>query len=135
MAEQQTMTEQEQQEWVRNSYKTATKYLADKGMVTESVIESESRYLVPVLAVWKLNLLDKTSVWVICGDLPTDHAGADMATSARDIVRHFSFKWQMQAENIAKSSDEEQEEFVKLLISRAEGLYGVYEKEELWKNG
>jgi hypothetical protein len=97
MAEQQTMTEQEQQEWVRNSYQTATKYLADKGMITESVVESESRYLVPVLAVWKLNLLDKTSVWVICGDLPTDHAASDMATSARDIVRHFSFKWQIQA--------------------------------------
>ncbi|MFT5758035.1 MAG: hypothetical protein ACI9LM_002774 [Alteromonadaceae bacterium] len=134
MAEQQEMNEQEQQEWVRNSYKTATKYLADKGMVTESVVESQSRYLVPALAVWKLNLLDKTSAWVICGDLPTDHANTDVAVNARDVIRHFSFKWQMQAENVGKSGQKEQEEFANLLISRAEGLYGLYEKEELWAN-
>jgi len=134
MAEQQAMSEQEQQDWVRNSYKTATKYLADKGMVTESVAESESRYLVPVLAVWKLNLLDKTSVWVICGDLPTDHASTDIAENARDAIRHFSFKWQMQAENISKIGNAEQAEFAKLLIGRAEGLYGLFDKEELWAN-
>ena len=132
--EQQVMSEQEQQEWVRNSYQTATKYLADKGMVTESVAESESRYLVSALAVWKLNLLDKSSVWVICGDLPTDHASTNIAKNARDAIRHFSFKWQMQAENINKSGNAEQVEFANLHIARAEGLYGLFDKEALWEN-
>jgi len=132
MAEQQKMSEKEQKKWIRDSYHAATKYLAGKGMVTDSVVEKESRYLVPVVAVWKLNLLDKTSVWVICGDLPTDHVSNNIAATARDVIRHFSFKWQMQAENIGKNANKEQEGFANLLISRAEGLYGLYEKEELW---
>jgi len=135
MAEQQKMSEQEQKNWVRKSYQAATKYLAGKGMVTDSVVEKESRYLVPVIAIWKLNLLDKTSVWVICGDVPTDHVGNNIAATARDVIRHFSFKWQMQAENIGKNGNKEQEGFANLLISRAEGLYSLYEKEELWAEG
>ncbi len=127
------MTEQEQQAWVREQYQTATKFLASKGMITESVADTESRYLVPLMTMWKINLVDKTSVWVICGDLPTDFAQLPVAKDAREAVRHFSFKWQMQAENLMKTGDAEQEKFAQLLISRAEGLYDLFEKDELWE--
>lgn len=132
MTNQNTMTEEEQSKWVREQYLVATKYLADKGLVTSSVTPEESRYLVPMLAVWKLNLLDGTKTWVICGDLPTDHSNADVAPNARDAVRHFSFKWQMQAENLLKAQVSEQNKFAELLIGRAEGLYSLYENETLW---
>jgi len=127
------MTEQEQQAWVREQYQTATKFLASKGMITESVADTESRYLIPLMTMWKINLVDKTSVWVICGDLPTDFAQLPVAKDAREAVRHFSFKWQMQAENLMKTRDAEQEKFAQLLISRAEGLYDLFEKDELWE--
>lgn len=132
MTEQQAMTAEQQQAWIREQYLTATKYLADKGLVTESVADTESRYLVPVLAVWKINLLDKSTVWVISGDLPTDHVALDGNESAREVIRHFSLKWQLQAENLLQGEDKEQHEFAKLLIGRADGLYKLYEKEELW---
>lgn len=126
------MTAEQQQQWVREQYQVATKYLAAKGLVTESVVVEESRYLIPIMSVWKLKVLDGSFFWVICGDLPSDHNTLDVAPSAREAVRHFSFKWQMQAENLLKTGDKEQEEFAKLLIGRAEGLYDMYQQEKLW---
>ena len=132
MTEQKQMTEEEQQQWVREQYQAATKYLATQGMVTESVVVEDSRYLVPVLAVWKLKLIDGTYVWAMSGDLPTDHSAFDVAPNAREAVRHFSLKWQMQAENLLKTGGKEQEEFAKLLISRAEGLYDMHQNDKVW---
>jgi len=134
MTEQQRdMTEEQQQKWVREKYQAATKYLATQGLVTDSVVVEESRYLVPLLAVWKLKVIDGSYVWVISGDLPTDHNVIDVATNAREAVRHFSFKWQMQAENLLKTDDKEQQEFAKLLIGRAEGLYDMYQNNSIWQ--
>ncbi|WP_164474803.1 DUF4826 family protein [Cognaticolwellia aestuarii] len=127
------MTEEQKQAWIREQYLKATKYLAEKGLVTESVAETESRYLVPVMALWKINLLDKTKVWVVSGDLPTDHIVLDKGESARDVVRHFSFKWQLQAENLLRLDDQEQKQFAEFLITRADGLYQLYDKDELWQ--
>ena len=130
--QQQEMTADQQQQWIREQYQVATKYLATQGLVTESVVVEESRYLIPFLSVWKLKTIDGSYFWVICGDLPSDHNNIDVAPNAREAVRHFSFKWQMQAENLLKSDDKEQEDFAKLLIERAEALYDMYQQEKLW---
>ena len=132
MTEKQAMTAEQQQQWIREQYLKATKYLADKGLVTESVSETDSRYLVPILALWKINLLDKTSVWAISGDLPTDHIVLTDQEPARDVLRHFSLKWQLQAENLLRSDNKEQHQFAQVLIGRADGLYKIYENAELW---
>ncbi len=133
MTQEQEMTAEQQQQWVREQYQVATKYLAGQGLVTDSVVVEESRYLIPFLSIWKLKVLDGSYYWVICGDLPSDHNVLNVAPNAREAVRHFSFKWQMQAENLLKSGDKEQEEFAQLLISRAEGLYDTYQQEKLWE--
>ncbi|GAW96991.1 MULTISPECIES: DUF4826 family protein [Colwellia] len=127
------MTEEQQQQWIREQYQTATKYLAEKGIVTNSVKTEDSRYLVPLLALWKLTSLEGKSYWVLCGDLPSDHSSAEIATNARDALRHFSLKWQMQAENLLQAKSEEQHDFAQLLIGRADGLYKLYEDESLWQ--
>lgn len=134
MTKQQEMSAEEQQSWVRDQYLAATKYIADKGQVVTSVSEQESRYLVPVMAVWKLNLLDKTSVWVITGDLPTDHIVLDDKEEARNVARHFSLKWQLQAENILRNEDKAQAEYANYLVGRAEGLYQIYKTDNLWQS-
>lgn len=126
------MTEEQQQQWVKEQYQTATKYLAEKGIVTNSVTVEESRYLVPLLALWKLTAMDGKKFWVLCGDLPSDHSSVDVAPDAREALRHFSLKWQMQAENLLNANSEEQNKFANLLISRAEGLYNLYNDESFW---
>ena len=90
------MTEAEQQQWTREQYQVATKYLAEKGIVTKSVQAQESRYIVPFLAVWKLTSLEGKKFWVLSGDLPTDHINFEVAANAREALRHFSLKWQLQ---------------------------------------
>ncbi|WP_246058432.1 DUF4826 family protein [Litorilituus lipolyticus] len=133
MTQPKQMTEEEQQQWTREQYQVATKYLATKGLITQSVAVEESRYLVPILAVWKLNLNDGSKVWVLCGDLPTDHSSVDVAPSAREALRHFALKWQMQAENLFRADDKSQNDFANLLVSRSEGLYQLYDDESLWQ--
>lgn len=132
MSKKAEMTEQEQQEWVREQYQEATKYLATQGLVTDSVIVEESRYLIPFLAIWKLKVIDGSYFWAISGDLPTDYNTIDAAPNAREAARHFSLKWQMQAENLRKTNDKEKEKFARLLVSRAEGLYDIFGQDELW---
>lgn len=134
MSEVAEMTEEQQQQWIREQYQIATKYLAGKGIVTDSVKVEDSRYLVPLLALWKVNSLEGKSFWVLCGDLPSDHSSFDVAPNAREALRHFSLKWQMQAENLLQTKNEEQNDFANLLIGRADGLYKLYEDESLWKS-
>jgi hypothetical protein len=126
------MTEEQQQQWVKKQYQIATKYLAEKGIITNSVAVEESRYLVPILALWKLTAMDGKKFWVLCGDLPSDHSSVDVALNAREALRHFALKWQMQAENLLQAKNEEQNKFAHLLIGRAEGLYKLHNDENLW---
>jgi len=133
MSEVVPMTEEQQQQWIREQYQVATKYLAEKGIVTDSVKAEDSRYLVPLLALWKLTSLKGEKFWVLCGDLPSDHSSIDVAPDAREALRHFSLKWQMQAENLLQANSKEQTDFANLLVSRAEGLYKLYEDDALWQ--
>ena len=79
---------------------------------------------------------DKKWFWVISGDLPTDFIAEDGAESARDSLRAFSLRWQMQAENILNSAEAEQtqKEFAAMLIGRANGLYDIFNKDDLWNS-
>ncbi|MBU2892332.1 DUF4826 family protein [Colwellia sp. D2M02] len=133
MTQEVAMTTQEQQQWIKDQYQVATKYLAEKGLVTQSVTAEESRYLTPMIAIWKLTVTGGSKYWVICGDLPTDHSSIDVATTARDALKHFSLKWQLQAENLLQSDNNAQKNFAGFLISRAEGLYQVCDNESLWQ--
>ncbi|MDN3651431.1 DUF4826 family protein [Thalassotalea ponticola] len=127
------MSEQQRAEWVREQYQKATKYLAEKGIVTESVAPESSRYLPPIVSVWKLRTINQDKVWVISGDVPCDHIHADSESNVRDALRNFSMKWQMQAEAIRQSAkDKSQLAFAAYLVSRAEGLYQLFENDKFW---
>jgi hypothetical protein len=132
MSKKQEMTVEQQQQWIREQYQVATKYLASQGLVTSSVSTEESRYLIPFMSVWKLKVLDGSYFWVICGDLPSDHNLLNIAKNAREAVRHFSLKWQLQAENLLEEGDKTQEEFAQLLIEKANNLYDVVQEDKLW---
>ncbi len=67
------MTEAETQEWVRLQFQRANLHLAEQGIIMESVAVAESRYLPPLIAVWKIHGLNKNVVWAISGDVPVDY--------------------------------------------------------------
>ncbi len=138
MADQLTPEQQEQSssEWVRAQFQKANQYLAEKGILPDNVAVSESRYLTPLMAIWKITAQDRKQYWVISGDLPTDHMAVSAAKDAREAVRAFSLHWQLKAEQIMNSGaiDKTKVEFANLLINRAHGLYDLFDKEELWNS-
>jgi hypothetical protein len=140
MSEQLTQEHIEQAEkaraaWVREQFQKANAHLASKGILPDNVAVSESRYLPPYFAVWKLNTKDKQAYWVISGDVPTDHMALASAKNAREAVRAFSLQWQLKAQQIIDSGakDNTQQEFAALLIKRAHGLYEMFGKDDLWQ--
>ncbi|ARD22576.1 MULTISPECIES: DUF4826 family protein [Shewanella] len=127
------------QQWVQAQFQKANRFLAEKGVIPSKVLADESRYLVPYLAIWKMESKQPTkqTFWVMSGDLPSDYVDVKVAGTAREAIRHFSMMWQIKAENLHKSGatrDETQLKFANLLVSRAESLYNMQNDEKLWQD-
>lgn len=120
--------------WMRQQFQKANQHLAEKGILPDTVAVSESRYLPPLMAVWKMKAQDRKEYWVISGDLPTDHMALSAAKDAREAVRAFSLHWQLKAQQImdAGGLDKTKVDFANLLVHRAEALYELFEREDLW---
>lgn len=131
------LTEEEISNWSREAYKKATSFLGEKGVVAESVSMEQSRYLAPLLAVWKIKATDKKWFWVISGDLPTDVLPEESAKTAREAIKSFSYKWQLDSEKVlaGQMPTAHPEQFAGLLQNRAENLFEISENEALWNNG
>ena len=111
--ENQPISDEERATWVREQFQKANKFLAENGVLFDSVVTEESRYLIPYLAVWKIKAMDSKRYWVISGDLPSDYTSVDNAKDAKEALRHFAMHWQLKAENLinAKDADKTQKEF------------------------
>jgi len=137
------LTEEEQAQahkqsimWQRECFQNAQKHLAEKGVIPQTVIEKESRFIAPLVAVWKFKAQNGKSYWVVTGRLPTDHAEASAAKDAREALRFFSMQWQLKADQLMQSGavDKTKVDFANLLINRAHGLYELFEKDDMWPN-
>ncbi|CAM5187212.1 hypothetical protein ALON55S_05218 [Alishewanella longhuensis] len=55
------------------------------------------------------------------------------APDAREAIRAFALHWQLKAEQIAQAgfADKTQQDFANLLVSRAHGLYDLFDNEQL----
>lgn len=128
------LTEQEIVKWSRESYQKATAFLAEKGIIAETVSMEQSRYLAPLVAIWKIKTTDSKWFWVISGDLPADMMAEEGAQSPREALKAFSFKWQLDSEKITTGQVKvaQPEQFASFLNSRAESLYELSESEDLW---
>jgi len=98
--ENQPISDEERATWVREQFQKANKFLAENGVLFDSVVTEESRYLIPYLAVWKIKSMDSKRYWVISGDLPSDYTSVDNAKDAKEALRHFAMHWQLKAENL-----------------------------------
>ncbi|GGE88130.1 MULTISPECIES: DUF4826 family protein [Pseudoalteromonas] len=122
--------------WQRECFQNAQKHLAEKGIIPQTVMDKECRFIAPLVAVWKFKAQNGKVYWVINGRLPADHAAVEAASSAREALRYFSMQWQLKADQIMQSGavDKTKVDFANLLINRAHGLYDLFQREELWQN-
>lgn len=128
------VSQEELSTWVREQFQRANQHLASEGVLFESVVVEESRYLAPLVAMWKIKSQQQEFFWVISGDVPADFIPAKVAKTARDAFRHISLKWQLKAEGVMASADNDPQakQLAEHLISKAETLYTLYEDEKLW---
>lgn len=135
MAESVSQDQEQLAQWVREQFQKANKHLAENGVLFESVVIEDSRYLAPMVAVWKIKTRDSKYFWVISGDLPVDFVPADVSSDVRGVLKHFSLLWQLKVENLsqAENIDETQKEYLTLLGTRAYDLYHMSEDDKLWQ--
>ena len=132
----------DQSQWVKEQHGDLLSYCSRNDLKITNIIQKDSAILPPIAAVWLVDSKQSAQqFWVITGDLPNDHIQAGNAVNAREALRHFSLRWQLKSEKILNSlesrkadpsRDNTEKEFADLLISRAEGLFELFENKQLW---
>ena len=82
-------------------------------------------------------------VWAIAGDeVVPDHAAGTVAVGPREAAKHFSMKWQMDADQMYRNAEQfkgndkvgaEIRAHADRLVQSAELMYDLSEREAIWK--
>lgn len=134
----------DQKQWMLQEHGKVLQYVSTNSLDFSKIIQKESAVLAPFVAIWLIE--SKTysqGFWVISGDLPTDHIVGGNAKNAREAIKHFALRWQLKADNILNelgleydskqaSENDTNKEFANILISKAEELYQLADKEKFW---
>jgi len=116
-------------EWTRETFDRGVREIIDLGVLDAAVVEARPSWALPdsiVIGQIRETDVPTSFTWVICGDLPTAHLGSAAAATPRDVARHFSLKWQLDA---ARNTDPTVAE---TLVAKAESLYELVQDESLW---
>jgi hypothetical protein len=116
------------------------------GAVTGAAIEAnpvwglEDKLLIS--KVWGSSNKSKF-IWTITGENAiTDHIPGSMASTPQEAARHFSFKWQMDADRLFEMAKAKSpvansgaiiEAHAKKVIQHAESLYDLASQDDVWK--
>jgi len=117
-------------EWAHESFDKAVRELIANELIDVEVFEARPAWtLEDRVVIGQVREVNSTSIfsWVICGEVPTDHISSDVASSPRDVARHFSLKWQLDAERQAEPAEKAR------LTQMAELLYELAENDSLWQ--
>lgn len=128
------ISQEEKEAWAKESLANATKYLAQQGISPMQFFDEDEKVIAPLCAVWKILASNGKKYWVIAGRLPTDFAAVNAATNTRDVLRYFSFQWQLKADQLSERNPNNptSQEFANYLVNRAHGLYELFEEDSLW---
>ncbi len=137
--------------WIKRLLGRAVYDLMDRGIIDSTFVESKPAWAAPFqVLIGKIrNYGDSENfIWVICGEVPTDHLDSTAAATPREAARHFVMKWQLGAarhqEPSAGNSPENSSRLVakphlneelvdKELAGKAESLYALVEDAGLWE--
>lgn len=113
--------------------------------VTGAAVEAAPMWAVPneilIAKVWQAGRKNYF-IWTFSGiDHIKDHIKGSMAATPRDAARHFSMKWQMDADRLIKLATKKAPDgktaanvqtIANKLIQQAEALYGLVEQDSGW---
>lgn len=114
--------------------------------VTGVAVQASPAWMVPnemlIAKVWGVTN-ESDFIWTMSVDkLISDYIAGSLATTPREVARHFSMKWQMDADrllNLEKSKNTGKKEvkrmkaYAKKLVEHAEVLYELTERDDVWQ--
>lgn len=130
--------------WVKTQLDSAVWKLIDQGDIKSLMVEAKPAWALPFqILIGKIRAQDKSKdfKWFICGEVPTDFLESTVATTPREVARHFAMKWQLQAErdqnlkghNLSGPGPESsQDDPGNQLVDKAEALYELASDAGLW---
>jgi len=131
--------------WIRESFDRGVREITERGVLEGDMVEARVSWALPKIVVIgqvRETYDSESFLWVICGDLPTDHVGSTAATTPREALRHFSLKWQKDAAQYANPelrekhslrTDVEWDALAAKLARTAEGLYEIVDDDQFWQ--
>lgn len=132
--------------WYKKVLDAVVKEMLRIGAVSGAAVEAAPIWAAPeqilIAKVWPASQ-KRNFIWTISGDgVITDHFAGSLAKTPRDAARHFSLKWQVDADRLislakAKASDENTranvEAFAQKMIQQAESLYDLTSRDTGWE--
>ena len=115
--------------WIDTCIAEAVSELSGQGLMAGIMIEAKPAWVLPHrILIGKLRDPGAWSdfYWFVCGEVPTDCLPSSVASSPRDVARHFSLKWQLDAARQGGEGAEREES--------AELLYALSDDGRLWFN-
>ncbi len=146
MTEQTNETDNEAlKSWYTTVLNTMVKEMIKTGAVTGTAVEARpiwvSPYKVLIAKVWDVSQ-KSNFIWAISGDnVITDHIAGSMAVTPKEVARHFSLKWQMDADRLLslaknqtpiENAKTHMEPYTEKLIQCAEYLYDFTDRDDVW---
>jgi len=131
--------------WYTKLLHSVTNEMIKIGAVPGAAAEARPIWVSPfkilIAKVWEATQKSKF-IWTISGDaVITDHIPGNLATTPKEVARHFSLKWQMDADklvelaknrNPVENTEANMEAYTNKLIQYAESLYEMSERDDVW---
>jgi hypothetical protein len=133
--------------WYKGVLDGVVRDMLKAGAVVGAAIEASPVWAVPneilIARVWAAGQ-QNSFIWTIAGErMITDHIAGAVAATPREVARHFSLKWQLDAERlyqIARRKDvpavagKQIETYAGRIIQCAERLYDLASHEDIWRH-
>jgi len=132
--------------WYTKSLHSLTREMIKVKAIAGPAVEAKpvwiSPYKILIARVWEASQKSEF-IWAITGEnAVTDHIAGNMAATPREAARHFSLKWQMDADRLlditrnrptVEGTQENMETYTNQMIQYAESLYDMASRDEVWQ--
>lgn len=132
--------------WYTNLLNQVVKEMVRLNAVRGGKVQASPVWMLPqemlIAKVWSVGH-ESDFIWAISVDkFIADYVAGSIASTPRDVARHFSLKWQMDADRLLAgeaqkappaSTDKKLQEHSKRLIQHAEALYDLCNQDSAWQ--
>ena len=130
--------------WIKKHLDTAVRKFIKQGKIDSLIVEAKPAWVLPFqILIGKIRTQgsSKEFDWFICGEVPTDYLESSVATTPRDVAKHFTMKWQLAAARhqqkigknpVAITQGSQHEDPAAQLVRQAEALYAVVDDDRVW---